>query len=434
VNVTNGKLKQKNQTISLVKYIAQTLVTVVPMVSAMGLVITYIMKLNRSESLALFFCFLLSGILIGIFASLKNYTRFLKPIYIMQQQILRVAQGDLSQRIHVSPKSQVAELGQAFNDMMDNFGGIIYKLREMAKAWAVSSEELSASSEEVTATNLNVVDFTTQMASEAREQARTQQQMQVMVSELENAAQMIAERATSVSQEAVKSEKHSEDGLSKLSVIVATMEETNKSVNNSVLTIEELAEQSNRIGSITETIAQVARQTNLLALNAAIEAARAGEQGKGFAVVADEIRKLAENVASSTREVTDITSLIQKSISSVVEGMMKTDSKVKESVVSIHDAQETLAIIANSTKDVSVNISDIAASSEQMLGSMEEMNLYVDRVKQVSEEAVQKAEHIEESTTEVTATMQIVAATAQSLAQNASQIQDVVGQFKVRRT
>jgi len=430
VEGTYEKKENKKHTISLVKYIGQTLITVVPMVSIMGLVIAYIMKLDRSNSIKILFMFVLSGILIGVFASLKNYIRFLKPIYIMQQKIVQVAQGDLTQRISVSQNS-VVELGQAFNDMMDNFGGIIYKLREMAKAWAVSSEELSASSEEVTATNLNVVDFTTQMASEAREQARTQQQMQVMVSELENAAQMIAERATSVSHEAVKSEKHSEDGLSKLSVIVATMEETNRSVNNSVRTIEELAEQSNRIGSITETIAQVARQTNLLALNAAIEAARAGEQGKGFAVVADEIRKLAENVASSTREVTDITSLIQQSISSAVEGMMKTDSKVKESVISIHDAQETLAIIANSTKDVSINISDIAASSEQMLGSMEEMNLYVDRVKQVSEEAVQKAEHIEESTTEVSATMQIVAATAQSLAQNASQIKDVVEQFKV---
>lgn len=430
MEVTSGTFKKKKQT-SMVKYIGQTLVTVIPMVAAMGLVIIYILQLDRSDSISLFFLFLFSGILTGTLTSLKKYLSFLKPVYMMQDKIFQVAQGDLTQRVSVSNKSDVAELGQAFNHMMDNFESIIREIGEMAKAWVVSAEELSASSEEVTATNSSVAEFTTHMAAEARDQARTQQEMKVMVTELENASQMIAERARAVSLEAVKSEKHSNDGLAKLSFVVTTMEETNKSVNNSVQIIEDLAEQSNRIGSITQTIAQVARQTNLLALNAAIEAARAGEHGKGFAVVADEIHKLAENVASSTRDVTEITTLIQQSVNHVVEGMLLTDSKVKESVASIQEAQETLSVISNSTEEVSDNISDIAASSEEMLGSMEGIKLYVDRVKQVSEESVIRAETIEESTKEVTASMQIVAATAQSLAQNASQLHSAVDKFKV---
>lgn len=431
MNSSEGKHKMGKQNISLGKYIGQTLVTVVPMVSAVGVAITYLMRLDWTKSVTLFLCFLLAGIIIGIIASLKNYRRFLKPIYVMEQGIIQVAQGDLTQRIIVSKNNDVAELGHAFNLMMENFSGIIHKIREMANSWVISSEELSASSEEVTATNSNVAGHTSQMASEARNQARTLQQMKKMVIELANAAQMIAERALSVSLEAVNSEKHSKEGLTKLSIILATMEETNNSVNKSVQTIEDLANQSNRIGSITETISQVAQQTNLLALNAAIEAARAGDHGKGFAVVADEIRKLAENVASSTREVTEITTLIQHSINYAVQGMMQTDSKVKESVVSIHEAQEALTVIAHATKTVSVDISDIAASSEQMFGSMDEMKLYVNTVIQVSEQAAVTAENIEESATEVSATMQVVATAAQSLAQNANQLQKEVERFKV---
>ncbi|MBP1760173.1 MAG: methyl-accepting chemotaxis protein, partial [Firmicutes bacterium] len=79
MEVSPEKLEKKKQTISLIKYIGQTLVTVVPMVSAMGLVIAYAMQLDRSNSIRIITYFLLSGILIGIFASLKNYIRFLKP-------------------------------------------------------------------------------------------------------------------------------------------------------------------------------------------------------------------------------------------------------------------------------------------------------------------------------------------------------------------
>ena len=431
MNYSEGKRKKGSQNISLGKYIGQTLVTVVPMVSAMGVAITYFIQLDWEKSVTLFLCFLLAGIIIGIFASLKNYRRFLKPIYVMEQGIIQVAQGDLTQRIEIAKNSDVAELGRAFNQMTENFSSIISKISEMANSWVISSEELSASSEEVTATNSSVADHTSHMATEARNQAQTLQQMKTMVTELANAAQMIAERAMSVSLEAINSEKHSQEGLTKLSIILVTMEETNNSVNKSVQTIEDLANQSNRIGSITETISQVAQQTNLLALNAAIEAARAGEHGKGFAVVADEIRKLAENVASSTREVTEITTLIQHSINFAVQGMMQTDSKVKESVGSIHEAQEALTVIAQATKAVSVDISDIAASSEQMLGSMDEMNLYVSTVKQVSDQAAVTAKNIEESATEVSTTMQIVATAAQSLALNANQLQKEVERFKV---
>ena len=421
----------KQNNISLVKYLGKTLMTVVPMVSAMGAIIAYSMKLEWEQSVFLFICFLLSGIIIGIVASLKNYRRFLLPIYNMQTKIFDVAQGDLTQRVQVVKNSEVADLGYSFNDMMNNFDSIIRKIREMTNSWVIASEELSASAQEVTASNSDVADHTSQMAIEAKNQAKTLQQMKVMVTELENASQMIAKRALSVSVGAVKSEQYSEDGLKKLSVVVNAMELTNESVSKSVSTIEDLADQSNRIGSITKTIAQVAQQTNLLALNAAIEAARAGEHGRGFAVVADEIRKLAESVATSTQEVTEITNLIQHSVNDAVQGMMQTDSIVKESVATIQKAQETLNDIATSTKEVSSDISEIAASSEQMLGNMEEMTRYVSTVMQISEEAAGTAETIRESTTEVSTTMQIVATSAQTLAQNAAQLKQEVERFKV---
>ncbi|WP_148271292.1 methyl-accepting chemotaxis protein [Desulfosporosinus acidiphilus] len=428
---TNKGSSNGTNNVGLGRYILKTQIFVVPSDSLLGLGIIYLIGLSGIKAVLTFLCFLSAGILIGILASLKNYYFFLKPIYKMEECIIQVARGNLTQRIDISEKSDVAELGKAFNHMMENFAGIIIKIREMANTWVISSEELSSSSEEVTATNSEVADHMSLMAAKAKNQSQTMLQMKQMIRELAGSAQMIVEDSKALSVEAIKSDENSKEGLVKLSEIAALMEKTSHSVNKSMKRIEDLAEQSNQIGSIAETIAQVAQQTNLLALNAAIEAARAGEHGKGFAVVADEIRKLAENVAASTSQVTQLIVTIQQNIDDSVKGMMQADLIVKESVTSIKQAEDTLSIVTQATNVVSANISDIASSSGQTLGSMEEMISYVENVTKISEEAAATAQTMEVSATEVASTMQIVAVAAQSLAQNANQLLQEVERFNI---
>jgi len=76
------------------------------------------------------------------------------------------------------------------------------------------------------------------------------------------------------------------------------------------------------IGEVTKTISYIAQQTNLLSLNAAIEAARAGDAGRGFGVVAQEIRKLAEGVASSSKNITETIQQVMKE-SAVIQTKME---------------------------------------------------------------------------------------------------------------
>jgi len=67
--------------------------------------------------------------------------------------------------------------------------------------------------------------------------------------------------------------------------------------------VERLATSTKEVTEVTNLISALAAQTNLLALNASIEAARAGDAGRGFSVVANEVKALADETATATERV-----------------------------------------------------------------------------------------------------------------------------------
>ncbi len=89
----------------------------------------------------------------------------------------------------------------------------------------------------------------------------------------------------------------------------------------------DLGRKSQEIGGILEIITELAEQTNILAVNAAIEAAGAGDAGRRFGVVAEEIRKLADRVSGSAKE---IRGLIQDVRAAVNASVMTTETAVQD--------------------------------------------------------------------------------------------------------
>src|SRR6202008_4928789 len=123
-----------------------------------------------------------------------------------------------------------------------------------------------------------------------------------------------------------------ERGLQAVRETTAAMAAIQVGVGQAASKVRELGTLGQKIGSVVETIDDIADQTNLLALNAAIEAARAGEQGRGFAVVADEVGKLAERTASATLEIGQTIAAMQTETKEAVSGIGATLEQVQTGV------------------------------------------------------------------------------------------------------
>jgi methyl-accepting chemotaxis protein len=133
-------------------------------------------------------------------------------------------------------------------------------------------------------------------------------------------------------------------------------------VQDAIVAMERLEDSSAKIRQIIDVIDQIAFQTNLLALNAGVEAARAGEAGKGFAVVAQEVRELAQKSAGAAR---DINTLINTSASDVENGVtlvLKTGDSLTMIQKSIASINQTIGVIADSSREQSSRLREISSS------------------------------------------------------------------------
>ncbi|MET3134111.1 methyl-accepting chemotaxis protein [Oxalobacteraceae bacterium GrIS 1.11] len=286
-----------------------------------------------------------------------------------------VAAGDLSSHIEVSSSDETGQLLQALKDMNDSLIKIVGQVRG-------GSDTIATASSQIASGNLDLSSRTEQQASSLEETASSMEELTSTVKQNADNARQANQLAISASEVAIKG-----------GAVVAQVVDTMDSINAS----------SRKIVDIIGVIDGIAFQTNILALNAAVEAARAGEQGRGFAVVASEVRNLAHRSADAAKE---IKTLIGDSV-----------EKVEVGAKLVEQAGSTMQAIVDSIRSVTDIMGEISAASQEQTSGIEQINQAIAQMDQVTQ---QNAALVEQA-----------AAAAASLQEQAGDLAQVVGVFKI---
>lgn len=276
-----------------------------------------------------------------------------KPLSQLQQTMRAVASGNLLVKAEEEGNNEITLLARDVNATVDQLRQTVESLVRISTDVASASTELAA--------------VMTQSSVNSDQEKQEVELVASAVNQLQSTAQSVTDHAHSADGAAQQANQLASQSLRMFEESHRATAKMADQLAEAAQVVNQLKEQSERIGNVTEVIRSISEQTNLLALNAAIEAARAGESGRGFAVVADEVRMLAARTQTSTQEIQAIIEELQNQSNTA-------NSSMHSSLRLLEQNQSLAAKVSTSLSEISQSIDALGQINAQVATASEEQS------------------------------------------------------------
>lgn len=343
----------------------------------------------------------------------------------------QVANGNLKLRMNTSRKDEFGDLANDLDKMLENIQGLVTDMANFSNRVTNAAVNVSGASSEILDAVNGIYDITKLM-----EQGINDQRLDIekSYSQMSNFAEQIndAYDGTKVVDELADTTQSTvRNGKDIVNELMKQVTSTADITGDIITDIKQLQEQSKNIGTVVETINDIASTTELLSLNASIEAVRSGDAGRGFAVIAAEIRKLAEQSMNSVKS-------IEKMISSI-QSMTKKTSALADRA---NDMLKIQADSLNNTVDLFGNVdihminlmdkmSHIMDNMQDIMVSKDDILDLIRNIAAVSEETVASSEDVASTVGRQVTSVETLESQSNNLKDQAMELKHAIDKFAI---
>ncbi len=354
---------------------------------------------NEAQAAARRFMFVLGtcALVLAAGTGILLTTGIVRPLRQMAEIAVRVGNGDLDNTLGYTFTDEIGDLAQSIDLMIDNLRSAQEKIRQRQQEMEDVQGEISGAINMLASSSNQILAQTSQLATSSSETATAIAETTATMEEVKQTSRQMSERAAAVSEAAQGTAETSEVGRRSVQETIAGMGRIKGQMDVVAGNIVRLSEQSQTIGTIIDSVNDLANQSNLLAVNASIEATKAGEEGKGFVVVAQEVRRLAEQSKDATIQVRAILGEIQKAISGAVMATDQGTKAVEAGLVQSQASGESIGRIAEEIVKAAQAALQISVGTNEQVVGIDQVSSAMENIKKATEQIVASTKQSEES-------------------------------------